>query len=119
MNGETLIQGVLLNPLYDLTWQIVGVGDFNADTKTDILWRNTANGVNVVWYMDGVHFLSAKYLFTVPDQSWTIVGTGDFNTDGKVDILWRNTATGTNAIWYMDLAQFIGAENLFAFNEPA
>ncbi len=39
-----------------------------------ILWRNTATGENVVWYMNGVSGTGAANLTTVTDQNWTIVG---------------------------------------------
>jgi len=42
-------------PVADLNWSISGTGDFNADDKTDILWRNSATGVNRVWMMDGTN----------------------------------------------------------------
>ena len=32
-----------------LQWTIQGVGDFNADGKDDILWRNLATGANAIW----------------------------------------------------------------------
>jgi hypothetical protein len=32
----------------DTGWQIAGVGDFNGDGKSDILWRN-ANGDTDIW----------------------------------------------------------------------
>ena len=28
---------------------VAGVGDFNGDGKSDILWRNTSTGVNAIW----------------------------------------------------------------------
>jgi hypothetical protein len=88
----------------DLNWFIVGTGDFNADGKLDILWRNYAAGYNVVWYMDGVTLNGQEWLPTVADTNWIVAGTGDFNADGKVDILWRNYGPGTgyNVVWYMD-----------------
>jgi len=39
----------------DLNWSISGTGDFNADDKTDILWRNSVTGVNALWLMDGTN----------------------------------------------------------------
>jgi FtsP/CotA-like multicopper oxidase with cupredoxin domain len=86
----------------DLSWKIVGTGDFNGDGKIDILWRNLATGQNAVWYMNGSAYAGYVYLPAVTDLNWTIVSTGDFNGDGKVDILWRNTSTGQNAVWYMN-----------------
>ena len=35
-------------------WQVVGVADFAGDGKSDILWRNTANGNAVIWQVDGL-----------------------------------------------------------------
>jgi hypothetical protein len=86
----------------DPNWKIAGRGDFNGDGKPDILWRNTSNGQNAVWFMDGATVTGFAALNRVADQTWTIVGTGDFNGDGKPDILWRNTSNGQNAVWFMD-----------------
>ena len=67
----------------------MGTADLNNDGKPDILWRNTATGANMVWYMDGITYTAYAMLTTV-GSPWKIVGTGDFNNDGKPDILWRN-----------------------------
>ncbi len=87
-------------------------GDFSADGKPDLLWRNTTTGTNVVWYMNGKDFAGWDYLIAVNDQAWTIVGTGDFNGDGKPDILWRNTTSGENVVWYMNGKDFAGWDYL-------
>jgi FtsP/CotA-like multicopper oxidase with cupredoxin domain len=86
----------------NLSWAIVGRGDFNGDGKPDILWRNSATGDNKVWYMNGATQIGYAYFKKDANLSWEIVGTGDFNGDGKCDILWRNKATGDNKVWYMD-----------------
>jgi hypothetical protein len=82
-------------------WTIVGLGDFNGDGKTDILWRDTSGNV-AIWEMNGTSLLigSSSFVGNVP-ASWSIVGTGDFNGDGKSDILWRDTS-GNVAIWEMN-----------------
>ena len=91
--------------------QIAGIGDFNGDQKTDILWRNYGTGpyqgANVVWCMNGNAIVSEVFLTTVTDTAWEIGGTGDFNGDGKTDILWRYYGTsgpylGANVIWEMN-----------------
>ncbi|MCP4153874.1 MAG: hypothetical protein GY757_39475 [bacterium] len=82
--------------------------DFNGDGKPDILWRNTADGRNAVWFMDNTTFINAVMLDDVSDLDTRIGGTGDFNNDGKTDILWRNTADGRNAVWFMDGVTLIG-----------
>jgi hypothetical protein len=78
MNGATLVTGTLTTPsaLPDTGWKIVGSGDFNLDTKPDILWRHATSGQIVVWYMDNATLVSGT--FTDPpalaDMSWQIVG---------------------------------------------
>ncbi len=78
--------------------------DFNADGKSDILWRDLSTGDNAIWQMDGTTLVAGPLIQGVPitPPGWTIAGVGDFNGDGKADILWRDTSTGNNAIWLMD-----------------
>ena len=58
----------------DTNWAIVGVGDFNGDGKTDLLWRNTSSGENAIWYMNGATQVGGIRLFpTVTDVNWAIV----------------------------------------------
>jgi hypothetical protein len=83
-------------------WKIAGQGDFNADSRTDILWRNTSNGQTLVWFMNGVDYTSYQAVSpTIADTNWNIAGVGDFNGDGKPDLLWRNNAAGIATAWLM------------------
>ena len=85
---------------------VVPPGDFDGDGKSDIVWRNTTNGTNAVWYMNGLA-VTGGGAFNVAPTSWSIVGVGDFNGDGHPDIVWRNT-NGSNAVWYMNGLTVIG-----------
>ena len=76
--------------------------DLNGDGQPDLVWRNTANGSNVVWYMNGTTLLRSDELARVTDQNWQIVATADIDGDGKPDLIWRNRSTGSNAVWYMN-----------------
>src|SRR6267143_5996657 len=76
--------------------------DFNADCKSDILWRNVATGENYIYLLNGLTIASEGPLPTVADPNWTVAGTGDFNGDGKADILWRNAATGEYYVYFMN-----------------
>jgi hypothetical protein len=77
-------------------------GDFNADGRPDILWRNQATGADFTWWMRGTTPTGLASLPGVSDGNWQIVGTSDFNADDKVDILWRNRVTGDNLVWLMN-----------------
>ncbi|HLP58063.1 MAG TPA: FG-GAP-like repeat-containing protein [Candidatus Deferrimicrobium sp.] len=91
-----------ITPEPDINWQLCGTGDFNNDGKTDLVWQNTTNGCNAVWYMDGLKKTGIGWLPTEIDLNWKLCGTGDFNNDGKIDIVWQNLNNGQNTIWYMD-----------------
>lgn len=80
-------------------------GDFNANGRSDMLWRN-ANGELAQWSMDGGNITSGgdltyNGLQVRPDASWTIAATTDFNFDGKADILWHGP-NGDLVTWMMD-----------------
>jgi RPA family protein len=72
-------------------WQIVGIGDFNGDGRSDILWRNT-DGRITDWLGNangGFTPNAANFLDNV-STDWKVVAIGDFNGDGHSDIMWRN-----------------------------
>jgi hypothetical protein len=88
------------------TWSVAGVGDFNGDFRSDILWRNT-DGSLAVWTMNGSSIMSSNAVTSggatvTPDSSWNVAGVGDFNGDGKKDILWRSSTTGEVSVWTMN-----------------
>ena len=63
-------------------WHVVGVGDFNGDTRDDILWRND-DGTITDWLSNANGTFSASTTFsTYVPTDWHVVGTGDFNGDG-------------------------------------
>jgi len=101
----------------DVTWQIVGTGDFNNDSHVDILWRNASSGINIVWFMNGTDWAGSAEIMPVADLTWQIVATGDFNKDTHVDILWRNSASGENIVWYMNGTNWAGSAVLLGVSD--
>jgi Ca2+-binding RTX toxin-like protein len=95
-------------------WHIAGTGDFDGDSKSDLLWR-TDSGALAIWEMNGTQIKAADYIkmgsanVGAPGSDWHIVDTGDFNGDGKSDLLWR-TDSGALAIWQMDGTQIKAAD---------
>ncbi len=95
--------GAIIAP--DASWKVAGVGDFNADGGSDILWRSSS-GATSMWLMDGAAIANATAIYADgvvinPDPSWTIAGIGDFNNDKHADILWRSSS-GAVAVWTMN-----------------
>src|SRR6266850_3755495 len=86
----------------DLDWHVAGVGDFDGDGRSDIVWRNAATGENYVYLMNGASIAAEGYLRTVSDLGWNIAGIGDLNGDGKADIVWRHATSGENYVYPME-----------------
>jgi hypothetical protein len=94
-------QAVVIRDEANIDNRIVGTGDFNSDGKQDILWRNTVDGANRVWVMNGTTLVSTEPL-TVVNPDWEIVGIGDYDGNGKPDIFWRNKVDGRDSVWLME-----------------
>jgi RHS repeat-associated protein len=106
--------GFYFTSISDLNWEIQGAGDFNADQKPDLIWRNKVSGDNAIWFMNGTSSVALSTGVTNPttDLNWKIRGSNDFNGDGKSDLLWQNQTTGENAAWYMDSSTRLGVTYL-------
>ena len=82
MQGTTFVEPITLPTVPDQTWQLIGRPlpdvpvDLNGDRHPDLVWRNTASGANVVWYLNGAQFLDQAPILSVPDVAWQIVATG-------------------------------------------
>jgi hypothetical protein len=53
------------------SWEIKGTGDFNGDSKADILWQGQ-DGTPAIWLMDGSDVLSVSAAGSFnPGATWT------------------------------------------------
>ncbi len=108
-SGVLAAGGTAVKP--DASWSVAGAGDFDGDSRADLLWRNS-DGTLAAWFMNGSSILStgtvtAGGAAVKPDASWSVAGIGDFNGDNRRDILWRNSS-GEVAIWSMNGATIAG-----------
>ena len=81
---------------------IAGVADFDGDGVSDVIWRNSATGDVVIWFMSAGLIRSASLIATVNSADWEIEGIGDFDHDGRSDLMWRNTSNGDVVAWLID-----------------
>jgi hypothetical protein len=77
MNGTLFVSEAVFSWVADTAWQIVGTGDYDGDGDPDILWRNNGTGayqgLNIVWYMNGMTFVSEEVFSIVADTNWRIL----------------------------------------------
>jgi hypothetical protein len=74
-------------------WRIEATGDYNNDLNTDLVWRDSVSGANVMWLMNGAKTASSSAIGG--DAGWRLVSADeafDANGDGKTDCIWRNSA---------------------------
>ena len=76
MEGTGLAGSRYLDPISE-DWQVQGLGDFNGDGKSDILWRNFGaggdNGKLYVWMVDGPNVIGGTgYTASQADLTWRI-----------------------------------------------
>ena len=105
MDGLRLIDGRLLSAsAADLTWRIVGSGDFNADGYRDLVWHNRASGQIAVWLMAETTVVNTVAMTpaSVDDTDWAIRAVGDIDRDGQPDLIWQHQTNGGLVCWLMN-----------------
>ncbi len=117
--NSTLITGadyIRPNPLPG--WKVVGVGDFNGDGKSDLVFQNRTTNQIVIWFMDGPVYQGGARLPYTPPADWQVVGTGDFNGDGYADLVFQNQTSGQIVVWYMNGVTYLGGTALANVPDP-
>jgi hypothetical protein len=106
MNGASIACNDGINRVANLAWKIAGRGDFDGDGKSDLLWRNSVSGANVIYFMNSAN-ITSNVGINVVKLSWVIKAVGDLDGDGKDDVFWRNSQ-GDTAIYLMNGAEIMG-----------
>ena len=102
MNHTNFLRAELISPAPVLgpAWQAVGLGDFNHDNSTDILFRHN-EGYLLVWYMKGKRFLRQQLLVNgeAMPLAWRVAAVADLDNDGQADIVWQKP-NNSLVVWY-------------------
>ena len=102
MNGLNYVREVLLQNGQSAGsgWRVVGLGDFNRDGQTDIIFQHDS-GQLAAWYMRGVNRIGNAGFQKKPAPGWRVVGLNDFDGDGHIDVLLQNN-DGYITAWMMN-----------------
>ena len=106
-NLATISGGQFVNTTPPLGWKVVGVGDFNGDGKSDLVFQNQTTNQIAIWFMNGPLYAGGVLLPFAPPAGWNVVGTGDFNADGLADLVFQNQTTNQIDIWFMNGTTYV------------
>jgi hypothetical protein len=93
-------------------WPISGVGDFNGDGTSDVLWRNPSTGQVDQWQMQGGRWSKSIDLGATKPANWQLAGVGDFDGDGTSDVVWRDISNSQVDQWHMKNGNWAGSIDL-------
>ncbi len=96
------VSGQMIYTEPDTSWRIVAAPDLDGNGRSDILWRNVANGQVYGMLMNGGTITSGALVHTEPDLSWKIVNALDLTGGGRDAIVWRSDTTGQVHIMLMN-----------------
>jgi hypothetical protein len=99
-------------------WQLVGMGDLNADGSPDLVWRHPVTGDVALWTLTAGMPTGATMLAFGVDPLWHLTAVGDTDADGHADFVWSHEGTGDVAVWRLNRGIFLGAGILGTTGDP-
>ncbi len=78
-------------------WSVERSGDFDADERSDLLWRNASTGETAIWLVKDAKYQSGATVMR--DPAWRVSHSADFDGDRRTDLVWVNETTGTTSLW--------------------
>ena len=100
---EPIGGGMIANSPFDASWSVAATGDFNGDGFSDLVYRQSGNGLTEIQFLKGTANVSGGVIANNPfDASWSIIAAGNFNGDGKSDLVWQQPSGGQTQIMLLD-----------------
>src|SRR3954453_2778956 len=81
-------------------YQVSGIGDFNKDGTSDLLWFNPTTTAVDLWSLSNGTWAASSDVGPHP-AGYQISGMGDFNGDGSTDVFWFNPTPNQTDIWML------------------
>jgi hypothetical protein len=115
LNGTTLKEQLWLSAQPSTSaWRVAALGDFDGDSKVDVILQNRDDGRMLAWLLNGAKGVTLKLQqFLSPsaaDPNWRIVGTGDIDGDGKPDLFFKHATSGYMVAWLMNGTSFVAQD---------
>jgi len=96
---------------HPIGFQVSGIGDFNHDGTSDLLWFNPTNNAVDLWMLSNGKWSASSDVGQHPAGE-TVAGIGDFNGDGSSDVLWVNPNTNETDIWMLANGKWAGSTTI-------
>jgi hypothetical protein len=101
----------------DITVSPVATADFNNDSRSDVLVRNS-DGTWEIFLMSGTQVIFSGSPALPKLQVWQVLATEDFNADGQADLLMRRSDTGLWKIFIMNGTDVADSRAVFSNYTP-
>jgi len=88
--------------------QVSGIGDFNHDGTSDLLWFNPGTNDTDIWMLANGKWAGSTTIGQHP-AGYQVAGIGDFDHDGTSDVVWFNPTSGDVDIWKVQNGHWAGS----------
>ena len=110
MNNSTILASTKIYGGAGLSdWAFQGVGDFDNDGDSDLLWRHNTTSEIRIWFIEEAAIVGVAIVYDGASLgSWTMKTIADVNGDGIDDLIFQHTNTKVY-YWILDNAGAISS----------